>query len=63
MSIETLKKLSQILEKEDVKIVSIESAHTMSEGFGDITSLAGDKIKAMDKTMIEIRVLMPTEKN
>ncbi len=63
MSITTLKKLISVLEREKIKVVSIESAHTMSEGSGDITSLAGDKIEAVGKTMVEIRVVMPTEKS
>ena len=63
MSITTLKRLISVLEKEKIKVVSIESAYTMSEGSVDITSLAGDKIEATGKTMIEIRVVMPTEKN
>lgn len=56
-----LNRLVEILEKENINVISIESAHSMSDGAGDITSLSGDKIKAAGKTMIEIRVVIPTK--
>lgn len=62
MSILTLNKLKNVLGREGIKVVSIESAHTMGPSFDDITSLDGDIIKAEGQMMIEIRVLMPINK-
>ena len=61
MSISTLKRLSDVLEKKDIQIVSIESMHTLSRDCGDITELNGGILSSAGRTMIEIRVIMPTE--
>ena len=59
MPLNKLIKLTDVLDREGFKVISIEDAHIIGPGHSEITSLNGEAVKAEGHMMVEIQVIIP----